>query len=141
MNMIELRGVTKRFDGFAALSSLDLTVPQGAVYGLIGPNGAGKTTAIRHITGMLRPDEGQVLLSGEPVVENPPVKERIFCIGDEPYFFPMATTRDMMAFYREICPRFDQGRYEKLRDAFALDEFGHTEDSFEKSLAALDAGL
>ena len=77
MNMIELRGVTKRFDGFTALSSLDLTVPQGAVYGLIGPNGAGKTTAIRHITGMLRPDEGQVLLSGEPVFENPPVKVRL----------------------------------------------------------------
>ena len=82
MNMIELKGVTKRFDGFAALSALDLTVPQGAVYGLIGPNGAGKTTAIRHITGMLRPDEGQVLLSGEPVFENPPVKERLFCIAD-----------------------------------------------------------
>ncbi len=122
MNMIELKGVTKRFDGFAALSSLDLTVPQGAVYGLIGPNGAGKTTAIRHITGMLRPDEGQVLLSGEPVFENPQVKERLFCIGDEPYFFPMATTRDMMAFYRELCPRFDEGRYNKLREVFALDE-------------------
>ena len=80
MNMIELKGVTKRFDGFAALSSLDLTVPQGAVYGLIGPNGAGKTTAIRHITGMLKPDRGVALLSGEPIFENESVKERIFCI-------------------------------------------------------------
>ena len=79
--MIELKNVTKRFGGFPALADLTLAVPQGSVYGLVGPNGAGKTTAIRHITGMLRPDEGQVLLSGEPVFENPPVKERIFCIG------------------------------------------------------------
>ena len=122
MNMIELKSVTKRFGGFAALSGLDLNVPQGSVYGLIGPNGAGKTTAIRHITGMLRPDQGEVLLSGEPVFENPPVKERIFCIPDEPYYFPMASTRDMMAFYRDICPRFDESRYNRLKDAFSLDE-------------------
>jgi len=120
--MIELRSVTKRFGSFTALDALDLTVPQGSVYGLIGPNGAGKTTAIRHITGMLRPDEGSVRLSGEPVFENEAVKERIFCIPDEPWFFPMATTRDMMLFYRGIYPRFDNGRFEKLRRAFSLDE-------------------
>lgn len=121
MNMIELRSVTKRFDGVEALRSLDLNVPQGAVYGLIGPNGAGKTTAIRHITGMLRPDEGEVLLSGEPVFENVQIKERIFCIPDEPFYFPMATTRDMMEFYRAMYPRFDVKRFEKLRDAFSPD--------------------
>ncbi len=122
MNMIELRSVTKRFGGFTALDGLDLSVPQGSVYGLIGPNGAGKTTAIRHITGMLRPDEGLVRLSGESVFENPAVKERIFCIPDDPWFFPMATTRDMMGFFRRTYPRFDQQRYEKLHQAFPLDE-------------------
>ena len=122
MNMIELRSVTKRFGGFTALDRLDLSVPQGSVYGLIGPNGAGKTTAIRHITGMLRPDEGAVRLSGENVFENPAVKERIFCIPDDPWFFPMASTRDMMRFFSRVYPRFDKDRYEKLRQAFPLDE-------------------
>ena len=74
MNTIELKGVTKTFDGFKALDALDLTVPEGSVYGLVGPNGAGKTTAIRHMTGMLRPDEGQVLLLGEPVWDNTAVR-------------------------------------------------------------------
>ena len=64
MNMIELRGVTKRFDGFAALSSLDLTVPQGAVYGLIGPNGAGKTTVFNLLTKIYQPTRGTILLDG-----------------------------------------------------------------------------
>lgn len=122
MNAIELKGVTKTFDGFKALDKLDLTVPKGAVYGLVGPNGAGKTTAIRHMTGMLRPDAGKVLLLEEPVYENVSVKERMACIPDEPWFFSGASTRDMMEFYREIYPRFDQGRYEKLRSAFPLDE-------------------
>ena len=122
MNMIEFHSVTKRFGGFAALSSLDLCVPQGAVYGLIGPNGAGKTTAIRCLTGMLRPEEGSVLLSEEPVYENEPVKERFFCIPDEPFYFPMASTRDMMRFYARIYPRFDAGRFARLREAFSIDE-------------------
>jgi len=122
MDMIEFKSVTKRFHGFPALNALDITVPQGSVYGLIGPNGAGKTTAIRHLTGMLRPDEGQVLLSGEPVLENPAVKERFFCIADEPYYFPMATTREMMRFFTALYPRFDAGRYDRLRQVFEIDE-------------------
>ena len=121
MNMIELKSVTKYFNSLKALDELSLTVPQGAVYGLIGPNGAGKTTAIRHITGMLCPDLGEVTISGEKVFENPSVKERIFCVPDEPRHFPLATTRDMMKFYRQIYPRFDERRFEKLREAFSLD--------------------
>ena len=120
--MIELKNVTKRFGGFPALDDLTLTVPQGSVYGLIGPNGAGKTTAIRHMTGMLRPDEGEVTLLGEPVYENPAVKARMICIPDEPWYFSMASTRDMMEFGRELYPSFDRARYEKLREAFAINE-------------------
>lgn len=71
MASIELKNVTKIYEGFKALDALNLTVPSGSVYGLIGPNGAGKTTAIRHMMGVLRQDAGSVLLDGEPVFENP----------------------------------------------------------------------
>ena len=54
--MLEMKNVTKTFGDFKALNNLSLTVPQGAVYGLVGPNGAGKSTAIRHLTGIYRPD-------------------------------------------------------------------------------------
>ena len=59
--MIELSHVTKTFGGKKALDELSLRVPQGAVYGLIGSNGAGKSTAIRHLTGIYRPDAGTSL--------------------------------------------------------------------------------
>ena len=72
MNRIEFRSVTKRFGDFAALSSLELCVPQGAVYGLIGPNGAGKTTAFNCVTGVYEPTNGIVYFHGEPIVANHP---------------------------------------------------------------------
>lgn len=122
MASIELKNVTKIYEGFKALDALNLTVPSGSVYGLIGPNGAGKTTAIRHMMGVLRQDAGSVLLDGEPVFENPTVKARMLCIPDEPYFTSTSTTRDLMKFTRALYPRFDTERYEKLREIFALDD-------------------
>ena len=122
MASIELKNVTKVYEGFKALDALNLTVPSGSVYGLIGPNGAGKTTAIRHMMGVLRQDAGSVLLDGEPVFENPAVKARMLCIPDEPYYTSTSTTRDLMKFTRAIYPRFDTQRYEKLREIFTLDD-------------------
>ena len=122
MASIELKNVTKVYEGFKALDALNLTVPSGSVYGLIGPNGAGKTTAIRHMMGVLRQDAGSVLLDGEPVFENPAVKARMLCIPNEPYYTSTSTTRDLMKFTRALYPRFDTERYEKLREIFTLDD-------------------
>ena len=65
-----MENVTKTFGNFRALDDLTLTVPKGAVYGLVGPNGAGKSTAIRHLTGVYRPDCGQITMDGQPVAGN-----------------------------------------------------------------------
>ena len=72
--MIEVENVVKTFDGFAALDGASITVPDGGVYGLVGPNGAGKSTIIRHLTGIYRPDSGEILVEGRPVYENPEKK-------------------------------------------------------------------
>ena len=120
--MIEVQNVTKCFDGVPALNGLTLTVPQGAVYGLVGPNGAGKSTIIRHLTGIYRPDSGVVRVDGLPVYENRAVKSRIAYIPDELYCPGSTTVRDMMQFWRGIYPRFDDKRFEALRDVFQLSE-------------------
>ena len=119
--MIEVKNVTKTFDGFRALDDLTLTVPQGAVYGLVGPNGAGKSTIIRHLTGIYRQDAGTITIDGAPVFENPAVKVRVAYIPDDVFYFAQATIADMMRYYRGIYPRFDAERYEKLGAVFALD--------------------
>ena len=120
--MLEMRGVIKTFDGVTALNGLNIQVPQGAVYGLVGPNGAGKSTAIRHLAGILRQDAGEVLLEGMPVFENPAAKRRLAYIPDDVYVFPGSTLREMARFYRRIYPRFDTGRYERLRQIFTFSE-------------------
>ena len=117
--MVEVKNVVKTFDGFRALDGLTMTVPKGAVYGLVGPNGAGKSTILRHITGVYRQDEGQVLVDGMPVYENPALKARIAAIPDELYYFVSANTRDLMKFYQGFYPEFDVKRYEALKDIFS----------------------
>ena len=116
--MIEVKNVVKSFDGFHALDGLTMTVPQGAIYGLVGPNGAGKSTILRHLSGVYRQDSGDITLEGALIYENPAVKRRIAVIPDEVYYFGSATTRDMMKFYKGLYPKFDMGRYDRLREAF-----------------------
>lgn len=116
--MIEVQAVSKSFDGFRALDGLTMTVPTGAIYGLVGPNGAGKSTILRHITGVYQQDCGLVLVDGQTVYENPAVKEKIADIPDDLYSFGSASTRDMARFYKGFYPRFDEKRYETLREVF-----------------------
>jgi branched-chain amino acid transport system permease protein len=66
--VLEARGVSKSFGGLLAVNQVDLTIPDGAIIGLIGPNGAGKTTLFNLVTGLLRPDSGEILLEGRSIV-------------------------------------------------------------------------
>ena len=118
--MLEMKHVTKTFGSFKALDDLSLTVPKGAVYGLVGPNGAGKSTAIRHMTGVYRQDQGEVLLNGQKIYENPAVKATIGYIPDEIFYYPSATLEDMRKFYKGLYPRFDDALFERLYDIFQL---------------------
>ena len=120
--MIEARGLVKSFEGFRALDGLTLTAPKGAVYGLVGPNGAGKSTFIRHLAGIYRQEEGELLVEGEPVFENPAVKAKIAYIPDDIFFYTQASIRDMARFVQSLYPSFDAERYEKLSALFGLDD-------------------
>ena len=122
--MLELKNVTKTFGSFKALDNLTMTVPKGAVYGLGGPNGAGKSTAIRHITGIYRPDSGTITLEGLPIYENPIIKQTIGYIPDDVFYFPAATMEEMRRFYRGMYPRFDDALFERLYEAFDLPRKG-----------------
>ena len=122
--MLEMKHVTKSFDGFKALDDLNLTVPKGSIYGLVGPNGAGKSTAIRILTGVYRPTEGQVSMEGMAIYENPMIKQRIGYIPDDIFYFPSATLEDMRKYYRGMYPKFDDALFERLYEVFNLPKKG-----------------
>ena len=118
--MLEMKNVTKTFGSFHALEGLNMTVPTGTVYGLVGPNGAGKSTAIRHLTGVYRPDCGEITLDGQPIYENPAAKGRIGYIPDDIFYFPSASLEDMRRYYRGIYQQFDNALFERLYEVFQL---------------------
>ena len=118
--MLKLCNVTKTFGSFTALDELTLSVHKGAVYGLVGPNGAGKSTAIRVLTGVYQPDSGTVTMDGQPIFENPAIKERIGYIPDEIFYFPSATLTEMRRFYKGIYKNFDDALFDRLNEVFKL---------------------
>ena len=120
--MIEVKNLTKNFEGFKALDNTTITVPKGAIYGLVGPNGAGKSTLIRHLTGIYRQDSGEIRIDGQEVYENPEAKAKIAAIPDDWYYFLSATVKDMMNFYKGFYPTFDVQRYERFKEVFQISE-------------------
>ena len=85
--MFEIKNVSKSFNknGVKAVDSLSLTVENGEIFGFLGPNGAGKTTSIRMLTGILQPDEGELLLDGISIKERPVAAKRQFAfVPDNP---------------------------------------------------------
>jgi branched-chain amino acid transport system ATP-binding protein len=72
MSLLVGRGITKRFGGLSALAGVDLEIQPGEIVGLIGQNGAGKTTLINIITGVVKPDAGEIRFEGRPLTGLPP---------------------------------------------------------------------
>jgi len=118
--MIEIKNVSKYFDSLLALDHISAQIAEGHVFGLIGTNGAGKSTLLRTLCGILKPDQGSILIDGEPVYENLDAKSKIFYISDDQYFFPNGTPMDMVHYYRSFYPAFDEKRFFNLLDVLQL---------------------
>lgn len=120
--MIKVTNLYKSFDGFQALTALDIHVRKGSIYGLVGVNGSGKTTLIKHLTGVLIPDAGEVRFDGEQIFENASLKGRIGFIPDDLFFYSSYSLKDCARFYHSIYPRWDRQRYRQMVEKFGLNE-------------------
>ena len=87
--MIEIKNVSKSYvKNKKSIDSLNLDIKDGEIFGFLGPNGAGKTTTIRMITGILNPDEGDILIDGNSITTNPlEAKKSIGFVPDSPDMF------------------------------------------------------
>jgi ABC-2 type transport system ATP-binding protein len=98
--LLDLVGITKRYDGITAVDALSLRIEPGGIFGLLGPNGAGKTTTIRMIMGVIEPDEGEVRIFGEPFSER--IKDSIGYLPEERGLYRKMKVLDHLVFLGEI---------------------------------------
>src|SRR5216110_1757523 len=120
--VIDISNLTRRFGPRAALDSVSLSLPRGAVYGLVGANGAGKTTLIRHILGLLRAESGSVRVFGlDPVTDPVAVLSRIGYLSEENDLPGWMRVDELIRYTRAFYPKWDDAYAEELRRTFALD--------------------
>lgn len=133
---IEARGLVKRFDNTLAVDGVDISVPEGAIYGVLGPNGAGKTTTLRMLLGIIDPDEGERRVLG---ASNPQhVARRIGYLPEERGLYPSMKSYEAIAFMGALrgVP-LKQGR-EKARELLEGHGLGHAAD---KQIRQLSKGM
>ncbi len=98
--IIDIKNVSKHYDGIKAVDGISFSVAEGSVFGLLGPNGAGKTTIIRMIMKIMYPDSGEIALFGSPIAQVK--KERIGYLPEERGLYRKMKVLDMLVFFGEI---------------------------------------
>ena len=119
-NAIEIRELTKRYDGFM-LDRVSFDVPKGSIMGFIGQNGAGKTTTIRCLLNITNADAGEIRLLGmDHIKDEFAIKERIAVVFDELPFHELFTARDMARIFRGIYREWSDETYQQYLERFQL---------------------
>ena len=98
--LIAVENLVKRFGQFTAVDGVSINVEPGQIHGFLGPNGAGKTTSIRMIAGLLKPDEGRILVNGHDLAREPEAaKAALGFIPDRPFVYDKLTAGEFLRFH------------------------------------------
>lgn len=118
--MLKIEEVRKGYDKREVLHGINMHVKKGSIHGLIGENGSGKTTLLKCVTGIYKPESGQITLEGAPVFENPVAKERMGYVADNNIYFPRYRLGKMVDFFKHTYPKFDVQKCIDLNKVFQL---------------------
>lgn len=121
MSSIEVKNISKNFGAVAALKNVNVTFGENHIYGLLGRNGAGKSTLLNLITNKIFPTEGEILLDGEPVLENDRALGKMYCMTEQNYYPDKMKIRDVFKWSKEFYPAFDMDYAVQLSNKFELD--------------------
>ncbi len=119
-NAIEIKELTKRYDGFT-MENISFNVRKGSIMGFIGQNGAGKTTTIKSILNIISPDEGSIKIFGlDSVKDELAAKQRLSAVFDELPVHDMLNARHIDRIFRDIYPQWDSQTFFNYTDRFSL---------------------
>ncbi len=139
--MLELKNVTKAYNkgSVKAVDSLSMTVNDGEIFGFLGPNGAGKTTSIRMLTGILQPDEGELLLDGISIKERPMAAKRTFAfVPDNPETFSRLKAIEYLDFISDVYKIPQEEKMERIKTY--CEKFGMMEN-LSSRIASFSHGM
>ncbi len=137
--MLTINHLTKIYGDKKAVDDLSLCINPGEIYGFIGHNGAGKTTTLKSIVGILGFDEGEILINGKSIRENPiECKKEMAYIPDNPDLYEYMTGIKYLHFVADVYGVPSEGRNDKIRKL--ADIFGLTGDLGE-AIAAYSHGM
>ncbi|MCC7017188.1 MAG: ABC transporter ATP-binding protein [Rhodospirillales bacterium] len=137
--MIEIEALAKRFNDFAAVDGVSLTVGRGTVLGFLGPNGAGKSTTMKMIAGFLAPTSGTARVCGIDVTKDPlETKRQIGYLPEGAPAYPDMTAGDFLDFVADVRGLKGETRQKRLADAIARVEIGPV---LEQSIETLSKGF
>lgn len=115
--MLKLEHLTKNYGHYLALQDVSLTIAPGEIYGLLGPNGAGKTTTINLLCNLLRPDQGQILINGEPPSER--TKSLIGVAPQESLLYRSLTCQENLKFFASLYGLRGRHRQQRVEHCLA----------------------
>jgi ABC-2 type transport system ATP-binding protein len=137
--MIELVGLTKRFDNFTAVEGVTLSVASGEILALLGPNGAGKTTTVRMLAAILRPTAGQAFVAGYGVTESPrEVRRRVGLLTEHPGLYLRMRGREYLDFFGRLMGLSADERGRRARELLA--QFGMSE-AWDRRMGTYSKGM
>lgn len=119
--MIEIKNLTKRFGKVTAIDNLSLALTDGSVLGLVGSNGSGKSTLLRILAGVFEGEDGEILLGGAPLFDNPAAKGECYFIPDFPFFYNNSTIENTATIYRDLYPNWSEEQYERYCAMFPIE--------------------
>ena len=135
MAVVELVGLTKAYNGEAAVSQVSLKIASGEFFSLLGPSGCGKTTTLRMVAGFVDPDEGQILIDGDDIVARPPEKRDVGIVFQNYAIFPHMSVADNIAFGLRM-RKVERGTIERrVRDALRQVGLSGYEHRFQRELS------
>ena len=128
--MIELKNVTKDYDGHLALRNLNLTIQNGEIVGLIGHNGAGKSTTIKSLVSVINPTSGQIIVDGQELSANRlAIKKKIGYVADSPDLFLRLTATE---FWELVATSYDMNEADcEERLQYLLETFDFADHRYE----------
>lgn len=118
--MLELRNYSLKYGHNNVLDNISFSLDRGKILGVVGPSGVGKTSLIRGIVGIYKGSKGFALFEGEEIYDNPKVKMKIAFVPDEHSSFYLITLKEIINYYKNIYPNFDEDRFYKINKVFKI---------------------